>query len=130
MKKRKPPVILASSLIVLLGAAVIINLPKRPTADDHGPQAQKPDSSPGASRQTEDAATIRKQLATVGDEGREGMQRPEDPTGAGSQANPKTATIYIPRPTATKQMPNDASVQAQWYRDQARANSPEGFKTP
>lgn len=132
MKKRKPPVILASCLVVLLGAAIIINLPKRPTAEDMGgPQAKAPDSSPGVARKTDDPSTIKKQLAVEdGMAGREGMMNPDDPTGAGSGANPKVATIYIPRAQAVKPTPNDASVQGQWYKENARANNPEGFKAP
>lgn len=132
MKKRKPPVILASSLIVLLGGAIIIMMPKAPSPNDMpGAQAQKaPDASPGAARPTEDASSIKKQLAVVGDATREGMQPPDDPTGAGALANPKVATIYIPRPQTTKPVPNDASVQGQWYREGARASDPDGFKNP
>ncbi|HRK21018.1 MAG TPA: hypothetical protein PLX06_04390 [Fimbriimonadaceae bacterium] len=131
MKKRKPPVILASSLIVLLGAAVIINLPKRQTPEDlaqEQQQQQKQDPSPGAKRDTPDPSSLKKELAVETGDPRGGGMDPENPETPG--ANPKIATIYIPRAQAVKPQPNDASVQGQWWQDNARANSPEGFKGP
>lgn len=130
MKKRKPPVVLASLLIVMIGAAVIINLPKNESKPGEPPQKTAEESLPaGQSRPTPSKESIKTKLqqATVGGPDEDSM---EPPGREGMMGRAKTATIFLPKASAQKQAPNDASVSGQWYRGNARANDPEGFKNP
>lgn len=126
MKKRKPPVVLASLLVVLIGIAVVINMPKG--KEEEGPKLTAEEVIPdGASRPTPAKSDIKARLAEdAGNEHADEVRMAMDRDG--SKSNPKTATIFLPKADALKQVPNDSSVQGQWFRDNARANSKEGFK--
>jgi hypothetical protein len=129
MKKKKPPVVLASTLIVLVGLAVIL-FPKSqdPSMPPQPPPKTAEDVVPtGKSRSTPSKSEIKSQQKSA--ESRAGAMRqaPEEGPQA-TLANSANPTIFIPRYNATKQTPNDASVQGQWYRPDARASNKEGFK--
>lgn len=130
MKKRKPPVVLASLLIVMIGAAVIINLPKSESKPGEPPKKTAEETLPaGQSRPTPSKETIKSKLqqATIGGPETDDMGGPGR---GGPMGKAKTATIFLPKTSTQKPVPNDASVSGQWYRGNARANDPEGFKKP
>lgn len=125
MKKRKPPVVLASILVVLVGVAVIFNMPKN--QDPNAPQTpeQKQDEAKvGESRQTPSKENLAKQIDRQSQ-----MREQMDPSGPkpDSSGNAKMATIFLPKTNIEKPKPNDASVQGQWYRPDARAARKDGF---
>ncbi len=129
MKKRKPPVVLASILIVLVSVAVIMALPKRQN-DDHAQKLTAEDAIPsGTSRPTPSKDELKGHLAGAS------SRAPEDeamgPLGANPlKNNPKSATIFLPKAGTFKPTPNDSAVSGQWYRDSARASDVKGFKNP
>lgn len=124
MKRKKPPVVLASILVVMAGAAILF-IPKNEDPMQQPPQQQKSPEPTGQSRSTPSKGEIAKRAAMIDSASPDGEPpQPGVPTGA----NPTTATIYLPRAKPMKQQPNDSSVQAQWYREAARASRKDGFK--
>jgi len=123
MKKRKPPVVLASVLIVLVGLAVVL-FPKEQSMQDMQQQesntAEKAVPT-GQSRATPSKEELAARLKQA--EKKNPGRSPEDMGGpAETTANAVTATVLIPKYNPVKQVPNDASVSQQWYRDNARAS--------
>jgi hypothetical protein len=126
MKKRKPPVVLASMLVVLAGLAVLF-IPKvqDPTKmPPPQPEASQKDPTPtGEKRATPSKEQIRAKVNKPNQIDQDDGTMAIGETGA----NPTVSTIFLPKARPVKQTPNDASVQGQWYRDNARANRKEGF---
>lgn len=124
MKRKKPPVVLASILVVMAGAAILFIPKNEDPLHQPPPQQPKQVEPTGESRSTPSKAEIARRGSMADAANPEaGMSE------AGSGANNAvTATIYLPRVQPMKQQPNDAAVQAQWYRQGARAGSKEGFK--
>ena len=125
MKRKKPPVVLASILVVLAGAAILFIPKNQDPRLQPPPQRQKDVEPTGKSRSTPSKGEVARKAAMIDSASPDGG--PPSPAGSPG-ANPMAATIYLPRMTPTKQQPNDASVQAQWYRQGARASSKDGFK--
>jgi hypothetical protein len=107
---------LGTVLFVLLAAAVFFNLPKSAGGHDHGKTAE--DALPtGESRPTpskEELASKAKAQASLDDEAA------PPPLGMQASGNVKTASIYLPKRSTHKPQPNDATIQGQWYRPDAR----------
>ena len=126
MKRKKPPVVLASILVVLAGAAILFIPKNEDPAAQMAAQRETSAEPTGKSRSTPSKADVIKAAATVDASGAPGGP-PGSPAGP-EGANPAAATIYLPRVQPTKPQTNDATVQAQWYREGARASRKEGFK--
>ena len=125
MKRKKPPVVLASILVVMAGAAILFIPRNEDPRMQPPPQQNKSPEPTGKSRATPSKGDVAKRAVMLDANDPEGG--PPKPEGAAG-ANAVAATIYLPRIKPMKQQPNDASVQAQWYRDSARASNKDGFK--
>lgn len=125
MKRKKPPVLLASILVVMAGAAILFIPRNEDPRMQPPPQQNKSPEPTGKSRATPSKGDVAKRAVMLDASSPDG-----GPAGPGSAvgANPAVATIYLPRMKPVKQQPNDASVQAQWYREGARAGRKEGFR--
>lgn len=130
MKRRKPPVVLASLLVVFVGVAVIISLPKKHGGDEHGAKMTAEEAIPdGSGRPTPPKEALKAQLGSEAEN-----NAPDEAMGPLGKNplknNPKSATVFLPKAMAHKPAPNDSAVSGQWFRDEARASNPEAFKTP
>jgi len=125
MKRKKPPVILASILVVMAGAAILF-IPKNEDPMQQQPQQKQSPEPTGQSRSTPSKSDVARRAAMIDSVGPDGA--PTTPESGPAGSNPAAATIYLPRVKPMKQQPNDSSVQAQWYREGARAANKDGFK--
>lgn len=127
MKKRKPPVVLASVLIVLVGLAVVLFPKENPNQPPEAPAETAERAVPtGESRKTPTKEEIAGKLKIA--ETAKPMAVEDGPPGA-TAGNPATATIYVPKSNPVPQTPNESSTAQQWYRPDSRANTKQGFKT-
>lgn len=108
MKKRKPPVLLITLLVVMVGIVAVYNLMQSgvisPSADahDHAPPQQSV-VTPATERQAMRDA-MRRQMTSPPAAG--------DPSG---MPKPKTPTVLVEKQQQFKQKPNESSTSTQWY---------------
>lgn len=120
MRKRKPPVLLVTMLVLMLTAVGIIYAPRAAAGDghDHGQQAANTPPPPAA--ETGDRPKVSaSQVATMA---KGGIGAPEKgrpgPTG---MPGPGTApSIAAVKPMSYKPTPNESSTSTQWYTDQTK----------
>ncbi len=121
MKKRKPPVLLATVLVIMLVAVGIIYSPRGAGGDghDHGQQAANTPPPPAAEQgerpkvSASDVASLAKgAMSTATQAGPDTPGRP-----GGKSEGPSIAAV---KPSTYKPQPNDSSTSTQWYTDQTR----------
>jgi hypothetical protein len=108
-----------------MAGAAILFIPR-----NEDPMQQPPPSQPapaGETRATPSKSDVVRRAVMMDQVTPDGGP-PEPGEAAMAGGNPAKATIYVPRAQPIKPQTNDASVQAQWYRQGARANSKDGFK--
>lgn len=120
MRKRKPPVLLATVLVFMLVAVGIFYAP-RGSGDghghDHGAQASNTPPPPAAETGSRPKVDP-KQVAGMA---KGAMARPASSDSAGPMGGPDgTPSIALPKPSNHRPTPNDSSTSTQWYTDQTR----------
>lgn len=119
MKKRKPPVVLATCLVLMLVAVAIVYAPNRGGGDghDHGAEAPPPAVEQGERPKAtpEQISAMSKGGATTAPKARPmgGPTKAVDPNAGPSIAMPKQQQQYKPTP-------NESSTSTQWYTDQTK----------
>lgn len=120
MRKRKPPVFLATVLVLMLVAVGIMYAPRG--ADDghgHNQQAANTPPPPAAEKgerpkiSASQVVGLAKGAMANSDKG--GRPGPDGP--AGPATGPSVAAI---KPQAYKPTPNESSTSTQWYTDQTK----------
>lgn len=119
MRKRKPPYILVSVLVVLLSLVFVANggLQKVINDDDgHNHQAQQPQEvipPTGESRKTDSVKSLAQATKNVASG--TGAPAPQAPNG---QHLPDAAppSIEVTRAVPQKPVPNETMANSQWYR--------------
>ncbi|HJP82309.1 MAG TPA: hypothetical protein VJ835_02285 [Fimbriimonadaceae bacterium] len=111
MKKRKPPIVLATCLVLMLVAVAILYRPHSDTEEQVAPppsaeQGERPAVS------TNDVASMASGAMKATAEG--GPKRPGMP---GEESGP---SIQLHKVQPTKPKPNESSTSTQWYTDQTR----------
>lgn len=116
MKKRKPPIVLATCLVIMLLAVGII-YGQRPggPGDGHGHDQAPP---PPAAEQGERPKMSPSQITSMN----KGMMKPGKlPAGRADMAGgPTGPSIAVPKQQNIKPTPNDSSTSTQWYTDQTK----------
>jgi hypothetical protein len=122
MKKRKPPIVLATCLVLLLVTVGIMYKPGNAATDPHAheqQQAPPPASTEQGTRpkmSTSDVSSMATgAMAPSATSG--GRPRSPMPMGAPSSGG---ASIAVPKQQVYKPTPNDSSTSTQWYTDQTR----------
>jgi hypothetical protein len=116
MRKRNKPILLATLLVVFIGAAVAMNATMMPkSASDHEPHAETPaeDPKPLAESRKADNSGSAKNAAMA-------LSKPTaiSPRGRpGASGPPKMAIVKTPA-KAFKPVPNDSMTSSQWYNDE------------
>ncbi|MBC8063968.1 MAG: hypothetical protein H7Y17_04000 [Chlorobia bacterium] len=116
MKKRKPPIVLATCLVIMLLAVGII-YGQRPKGDDgHGHGQEAP--PPPAAEQGERPTMSPSQITSMN----KGMMKPgkAQPGRPGMEGAPTGPSIAVPKQQTYKPTPNDSSTSTQWYTDQTK----------
>ncbi len=119
MRKRKPPVLLATLLVFMLVAVGIFFAPKGSgDGHDHGPEASNTPPPPAA----ETGSRPKMDPKQVAGMAKGAMSQPvpsgERPMGApGGDGKP---SIAVPKPTSYKPAPNDSSTSTQWYTNETK----------
>lgn len=118
MKKRKPPVLLATCLVLMLVAVGIIYAPKGGGGDghDHGQQAANTPPPPAAetgNRPKVSTGQIANMAKSAVSQAPTASERPT--MGGGPNSGP---SIAASKPVNYKPQPNESSTSTQWYTDQ------------
>lgn len=112
MKKRKPPVVLATCLVIMLVAVGIIYAPKG-SSDGHVEPTAPPPSAETGERPTLSSS----QISSMASSAMKGDGPVQGKPGAATVDGP---SIAMPKVIDSKPKPNDASTSTQWYTDQTR----------
>lgn len=123
MRKRKPPVLLATVLVLMLVAVGIMYSPRGSAGDghDHGAEQAANTPPPPAAEKGERPKISTSQVAGmakggIGAPSKGGPRSAPDGMGAPGAAPSIAAT----KPQAYKPTPNDSSTSTQWYTDQTK----------
>jgi hypothetical protein len=133
MKKRKPPIVLASILIVLVSTAAFMN--QKPADGKEVPPPPPPVAD--EKRETESKSDVAKRVGKLIDENGDSMEK--GPAKVGSNPLAPAATGEMGMPAGMKEKaekaqaemrargedpmkpkPNDSSTSTQWYTEEAR----------
>jgi hypothetical protein len=116
MKKRKPPVVLATCLVLMLVAVGIMYAPKGGAGDghDHAAEAAPPPTAETGERPKVTSQQISAMSSRPAAPKDGGAARPKPMMGEGA------ASIAVPKPTTYKPTPNDSSTSTQWYTNETR----------
>lgn len=115
MKKRKPPILLASIMVILIGAVAIINRPQAPAGEDgHNHEGEGNVLAQGRdARETKDSLATMAASAVGGNKPKNGPRGPEgDEVGADPIVVGKKPEKWDPKPT-------ESSMSGQFYREEA-----------
>jgi hypothetical protein len=103
MKKRKPPILLATVLLVLLGAFIIINRPPSAPNPNQGPDGQDPETSQPSSRPEDKPGDVGKDIKTaMGNGPSTSMGRTVDPNDPHLMPPGSKVTIPVLKPQKPK----------------------------
>lgn len=118
MKKRKPPIVLATILVIMLVAVGILFAPKS-EADRQAAAAPPPPSAETGERpkMTADQVSQMAKGALASKPSKPGGRPTMQEDGGGPSAGP---SIAVPKQTPYKPTPNDSSTSTQWYTDQTK----------
>jgi hypothetical protein len=110
MKKRKPPIVLATCLVLMLVAVAILY---RPHSDKEEQVAPPPSAEQGErpSVSTNDVASMASGAMKATADG-----KPKRP----GMAEERGPSIQLQKVQPTKPKPNESSSSTQWYTDQTR----------
>lgn len=121
MRKRKPPVLLGTVLVLMLVAVGIMYAPRGSGDDGHGHEQQAANTPPPPAAEKGDrpkistsqvAGMAKTAMATPPAKGRPG------PVGVPSEGS--GPSVAAARPQAYKPTPNESSTSTQWYTDQTK----------
>ncbi len=121
MKKRKPPIILASFLIILVGGSIAFNPLARKTADPtKQPPAEQP-QTPGGEPPKVDAPRQPEASGTTMDKMKESMKQGSTPPRPGGPPSTDPAfapSVHLKKPATTSTAPvqDPNRISGQWYR--------------
>ncbi len=110
MKKRKPPVVLATCLVILLISVGIFFAPQG-SGEIHQEQvAQQP-----VDRQARPTVSSNEVSSMATAAMKEQKMTPAKPGGGNSGPS-----VIVPKPVSTKPKPTESSTSTQWYIDQTK----------
>lgn len=117
MRKRKPPYVLATVLVVLLGLVFIVNGGlNRLLADDGTTHVQEEPPATGESRATGSVESLASATKAVAG----GVEAPSKPKGQHlPDASPPSIEVQAGVPQ--KPVPNETMTNSQWYREPEQA---------
>jgi hypothetical protein len=118
MKRRKPPVVLGTLLVLLLGAVAIGYRPGSKSPDDHAPEAPR-ESNETQSRPKMDT----KDVTSIMSNSMKAPAQPEASRGPGAMAAPpmpgtNKPSISMRQQIQTKPTRPEGGTSSQWYTDQ------------
>lgn len=116
MKKRKPPIVLATFLIIMVAAVALMYSPARQGQGDQPEQPQAPTETEARPTMTQDqSAAIVKSAMTAKPNMPRGGPQLQKPGMPGSSTEP---SIKMSKPANYKPTPNDSSTSTQWYTNE------------
>ena len=115
MKKRKPPILLTTVLVIMLVAVGVMYSPRGIVGEQDEHQAPPPPSAEQGTRPTVTSDQV-SAMATANIAGDKGPGGPE----LMQPSKPGRPSIAVPKQQAYKPKPNDSSTSTQWYTDQTR----------
>lgn len=125
MKKRKPPIVLISIIVLMLIGVAIMNSPK--SSNDSG------NTMVDAGRESasaEDISKAQKNIVSKADlpkGGNHSIHSPM-PEREGGRPGSGAPAIKVAKPSdVAKQAPNDNSQMGQWYTDESAVKNPKGI---
>lgn len=121
MKKRKPPVILASIIVVLISAIFVVAWPRKSSEQQLAMQDQLQEMKlTGESRET----MSEEQMKMAATKSSESVETNMDPAAVDRTRprRPKKPSIFVEEMVVSKPTPNDSSVSSQWYRPESEKN--------
>jgi hypothetical protein len=107
MKKRKPPIVLVTLMIVMLAVVAVMNAPRASQGHDHAShQGQEDPEVTGQPREADSKDAVAERL-----------KAPARPSmsGAPDEEGPTQPTIVGPRNSRPE--PNPTATTSQWYND-------------
>ncbi len=118
-KKKKPPVMLASMLVLVLAIVAMLGIFNRPIDPEEAEkEAQRELQRQNVAQQGKERETPTKDLMMQSIKMTEdkvvAMKPAGGPEGEESEISP-TPTIFLPSPADYKPTPNDGSVSTHWY---------------
>lgn len=120
MRKRKPPVLLATLLVFMLVAVGIFFAPRGSGGEhDHGPQASNTPPPPAA----ETGPRPKMDASQVAGLAKGAMNRTATTDTAGPMGaapGDSKPSIAVSQPPVYKPTPNESSTSTQWYTDQTK----------
>lgn len=114
MRKRKPPYILVSVLIVLGAMLFYVNGGMRNFASNDQPIEVPPPTS-GESRETDSTKTLAERTKNATRGAQDTMSK-----GGPQMIKGDVPTIKLPASQVEKPKPNDSNVSSQWYTPESR----------
>ncbi len=116
MRKRNKPFLLATLLVVFVGAAVGMNVAMAPkTPDEHGHEEEKPHEEPsplGAARKEDNSKSASAAAAALASP--DGLAK-ATPSAAPERGEAPKMSIVRQKASDYKPTPNDSSTSAHWY---------------
>jgi hypothetical protein len=115
MKKRKPPWVLMSALVIVVGSIVIVNASSGANpAEQAPPPAEAPVMS--GSRESVSKKDMSQLIATAEDEPRQSTVD----VSADGKGIAETPTILLPKVNTDVPTPSDSSISNRWYDKSSR----------
>lgn len=121
MKKRKPPIVLISIIILMLIGVAIMNSPSNDKKSDDVVQNARDTDSP------ESMASSQKNLVNKADLPKSKVHSPMSEEMDDRPKGGVPAIKVAKAENAPKQTPNDNSQIGQWYSDQSATQNPKGI---
>ncbi len=120
MKKQKPPVVLASIMVVLVSAIFVMVWPRKSTQEAEVKQLVNNMPVTGQSR----PSATSEQLKQLAKKDAEQVEVNMDPAAMDRTRprRPLKPTIFIDEQTVSKPTPNESSLESQWYRDHSKSS--------
>ncbi|MBX3118580.1 MAG: hypothetical protein KF784_05915 [Fimbriimonadaceae bacterium] len=119
MKKQKPPVILASVIVVLLGIIFAITWQGKTTQEQLAMEEQMAEMKlTGAPRE----ATSKEQMQMATKKSSESVETSMDPASVDRTRprKPHRPSIFVDEVVGSKPKPNDTNVSSQWYQPESK----------
>ncbi|MBN9502597.1 MAG: hypothetical protein BGO01_17645 [Armatimonadetes bacterium 55-13] len=119
MKKRKPPIVLGTLLVIMVIATAIIYKPQGAPGDHDHEQEQPAANQPEPERPKmtpQQAAGINSSAMKTS--AAPGSPQRAMPTRPGEESN--EPSIAVPKQQNYKPKPNDSSISTQWYNEETR----------
>lgn len=118
MKRRKPPVLLATCLVLMLVAVGIFFSPKGSGDDGHGHgEQQAANTPPPPAAEKGDRPKV--SAGQVANMAKTAIAAPKTALSEGKPGRPGSGpSIAATKPSNYKPTPNDSSTSTQWYTDQ------------